>query len=298
MNWWKVALYWVLAGLLTLNLVRHEASLPGGGELEGEAKGTLAMPFLEAVPERIDRVRLEKGDAAIDYQRKDGRWVVLQPAGLRPPGDVIDAMLDSLTTLPPVQVVAEGVEQQGQFGLEPPFARIRLEQQGSVVSTIVLGTTSPTGTAVYAKQSGRDQVMLIGLNARYYVDLAFEDAKRQAAAGPEAAPAVEPSSGEPAGDAAVGKQAEMAAQPAPAKLSAPASKASGKPAAATKPAAKKPAAKAAPSKSAAKPAAKKTAPKSEPKNGTKTPAKSSAKSAGSSATRAGTKPVSKATGSR
>jgi hypothetical protein len=64
----------------------------------------------------------------------------------------------------------------------------------------VLGELSPTRTAVYARKSGSDDIALIGLNAKYYIDLVFENVRRQrASAGIEApepapggAPAVVP----------------------------------------------------------------------------------------------------------
>lgn len=175
MSWLRVALYYALAALLSTHLwsVASERSAVTTPVVEQK------LPFLEAVPERIDRVRIEADDLAVQFERREGRWIVTDPEGLAPPGDVVDALLESLTTLPAIEIVSEGVEQEGQFGLLPPKARIRVEQQGEVLSTIVLGELSPTRTAVYAKKSGKEEVALIGLNARYYIDLVLENVRRQ-----------------------------------------------------------------------------------------------------------------------
>jgi hypothetical protein len=174
-SWLRIAIYYAVAVALTMHLVgvsrERAAALP---DVQVEK-----TPFLEAVPQRIDRVRLEEGDQAVQFERREGRWVVTDPEGLAPPGDVVEALLETLTTLPAIEIVADGIQHEGQFGLVPPRARIRVEQEGTLVSTIALGELSPTRTAVYAKKSGKDEVALIGLNARYYLDLVFENVKRQ-----------------------------------------------------------------------------------------------------------------------
>lgn len=185
MSWLRIAIYYAVAALLTAHLL----SVTGAREVETATTADAKLPFLEAVPERIDRVRAEQDDLAVQFERRDGRWIVTEPEGLAPPGDVVDALLETLTSLPAIEIVSDGVEHEGQFGLVPPRARIRLEQEGTLVSTIVLGELSPTRTAVYAKKSGKDEVALIGLNSRYYLDLVFENVKRQRQSSGAAAPA-------------------------------------------------------------------------------------------------------------
>ena len=175
MSWPKVIAYYALAALLSFHLLAVARERAGAVPEPTAANA----PFLAAVPERIDRVRMEKDATIVQVERKDGRWIVTEPEGIAPPGDVIDAVLDSLTSLPPIEIVSDGVEHEGQFGLIPPRARIRIEQQGELVSTIILGELSPTRTAVYAKRSGKDEVALIGLNGKYYIDLIFENVRRQ-----------------------------------------------------------------------------------------------------------------------
>jgi hypothetical protein len=176
MSWPRICFYYALAALLTFHLAgvaRERAAV------SADPAKAAATPFLEAVPERIDRVRMEKDGIAIVFERRDGRWVFTEPEGLSPPGDVVDAVLESFTSLPAIEIMEGGPEHEGQFGLVPPRARIRIEQQGALVSTIILGELSPTRTAVYAKKSGQDDVALIGLNAKYYIDLVFENVRRQ-----------------------------------------------------------------------------------------------------------------------
>jgi len=192
MSWAKILAYYALAALLTFHLV----SVTREQDAVQEPAANAAGPFLEAVPERIDRVRMEGETMAVQFEKRDGRWVTTEPEGLAPPGDVIDAVLESLTSLPAIEIVADGTQHEDQFGLVPPRMRIRIEQQGELVSTIVLGELSPTRTAVYAKKSGKDEVALIGLNSKYYIDLVFENVRRQlgsaGAVAPKGAPELAP----------------------------------------------------------------------------------------------------------
>lgn len=184
MSWPRILVTYLVAALLTFHLVGKGRD----ATVAEEQAATPTAPFLEAVPERIDRVRMEDRSIAVQFERRDGRWITTEPEGLAPPGDVVDAVLESFTSLPAIEIVATGVDHEGQFGLAPPSARVRIEQQGAVVSTIVLGDLSPTRTAVYARKSGKDEVALIGLNAKYYLDLVFENIRRQRGSGGIAAP--------------------------------------------------------------------------------------------------------------
>ncbi|MFN2376914.1 MAG: DUF4340 domain-containing protein [Candidatus Binatia bacterium] len=175
MSWPRILVTYLVAALLTFHLVGKDRD----ATVAEEQSAATTTPFLEAVPERIDRVRMEDRSMAVQFERRDGRWITTEPEGLAPPGDVVDAVLESFTSLPAIEIVATGVEHEGQFGLVPPSARVRIEQEGAVVSTIVLGDLSPTRTAVYARKSGKDEVALIGLNAKYYLDLVFENIRRQ-----------------------------------------------------------------------------------------------------------------------
>lgn len=177
MSWPKIIAYYLVAAVLSFHLFgvwrERNPVIP--------VAAVTSEPFLVAVPERIDRVRFDTEELSVQFERRDGRWVITEPDGVSSPGDVIDAVLESLTGLAPIEVVSEGVDKEGQFGLSPPRVRVRLESEGEVVSNIVFGELNPTRTAVYARKAGKDEVVLLGLNPKYYIDLVFENVRRQKA---------------------------------------------------------------------------------------------------------------------
>lgn len=184
MSWARIALYYVCAIGLALYLQGELGRLHSAQQ----APAATTLPFLEAVPERIDRLRAERDDLSIEFQRgEDGRWTVAEPPGVSCPNDIVDAVLDSLTSVPPIDVVDAG-SGPAQYGLNPPRIRMRVETAGEIVSTIAFGELNPTRTAVYAKKSGKEEIYLLGLNARYYLDLIFENVRRQLASAGVAIP--------------------------------------------------------------------------------------------------------------
>lgn len=205
MSWPRIALYYLLAigiGLYLQGEIRRLHPLAA-------VPVATTLPFVEAVAERVDRLRAEREDLSVEFRKREGRWVVTEPEGVTSPSDIVDAVLESLTSLPPIEVVADNSE-HGQYGLNPPRIRVRIEAGGEILSTIAFGELNPTRTAVYAKKSGKEEIYLLGLNSRYYLDLVFENVRRQmASAGVTVAP--------PAG-------VEEVTEPAPAIETAPAPK--------------------------------------------------------------------------
>ena len=80
MSWSKIIAYYALAALLTFHLLgvtdEHDAA-------QAPAAST-AGPFLEAVPERIDLIRMESESMALQFEKREGRWVTTEPEDLAP----------------------------------------------------------------------------------------------------------------------------------------------------------------------------------------------------------------------
>jgi hypothetical protein len=185
-SWLRVFAYWVVALVVGGHVWSQTGGIEGlGAAWQGPSDVVEQAPFLEAVPERIDRIRVERGDVSVTLDRRGERWEISDPPGMASPSDIADALLDTLTRLPPIEMVAEEAGADGAYGLNPPQTRLRLDSGGEIVSTVALGTRNPTATAVYAKKSGEGRVYLLGLNAQYYIDLLLESVERQVRADPD-----------------------------------------------------------------------------------------------------------------
>ncbi len=182
-TWRSVAVYWVLAAVVGLQLHFESRERLAFSQPDQERP---RAPLVAVAPESVDAVRVARGSAAVDLVRTQGRWSVRPPARADMSSDLVDALIDSLTTIPPVEVVSEGGERSdtnpgaSEYGLDPPHYRIAMAIAGKPVAEVEIGQRNPTRTAVYARVAGDARLYLMGLNAQYYVDLIFEQAERGA----------------------------------------------------------------------------------------------------------------------
>lgn len=133
-----------------------------------------AIPFLAARPENVEEVELEMSGQYARIKRAGSRWEVVQPAGREVSADLISALLTAILEIPEVEIVGASDDQATKFGLESPTAELRLRPSDGPVLTVRLGALNPARTAVYAGGSGTRDVVLLGLNVRYYLDLVAE----------------------------------------------------------------------------------------------------------------------------
>jgi hypothetical protein len=136
--------------------------------------GVTPIPFLAAKPEDIEEVDIEMSGQSAQLKRAGTRWEVIQPAGKELSGDLVSALLTAVLEVPEVEVVGVLDDRAVDFGMDAPTAELRLKQAGRPSLDIRLGALNPARTAVYASGSGTPQVVLLGLNVRYYLDLVAE----------------------------------------------------------------------------------------------------------------------------
>lgn len=175
MSWSRGFLYWTVALLLG-------SLLWSGAQQEDAVDGTAdaeRAPILALVRERVDRVVVESKGRTIEIARGgDGRWVVREPAGTEVPHDIVEAVIETLSSVPVIESVSDDTDSDRQFGLDPAEMKVRFEVAGTVVGNLALGRPNPTRTAFYARRVGEDRVFLLGLNSKYYLDLIGESVSR------------------------------------------------------------------------------------------------------------------------
>ncbi len=177
MSWPKIIAYYVIAALLGSYVY---AEMGGRGSDEPAVAESLE-PLLEGPASRIERLDLTGRNLRLSLARVEGRWRLQAPEGLSVTSDLIEALLETLSEIPPIEIVAAADEELGRFGLAPPEWVIATK--GSEGSSIIeLGLRSPTSTALYAKTETSRDVYLVGLNALYYVDLISQELEGQIAA--------------------------------------------------------------------------------------------------------------------
>lgn len=132
-----------------------------------------APPALPPTPARpgpdIVALRVTAGDRQVEARRVDDRWQVAAPHADAVTSDLVDALVTAVLDAPAEPVTSSGP--LDEFGLERPFARIELVRRAGKPVTVLVGRTNPADTGVYGQLEGNPQVVLMGLNVRYYVEL-------------------------------------------------------------------------------------------------------------------------------
>jgi len=132
-------------------------------------------PLLAASPAEVATVELSSPSERLAAVRHAGGWrdAAGRPWAAAPVSDVVH----TLAGLRPVMVIDAAPPDLGDYGLAGDATRLRLARaDGTTVLDLQLGERNPAGTGVYARRSGRPEVLLVG------AILAWEVEKLRAAA--------------------------------------------------------------------------------------------------------------------
>ncbi len=173
MSWRRIAITYALA--LAFGLYTYAVERTRGSEVPIAV--VAPDPILPILATRVTDVAMSWGDSAVQLKRDGTRWTVVAPIGAEVTSDLVTAILETLSTISPIEIMEEGNANADEYGLAQPTARLRVGGDGKQIE-LLLGSHNPTRTAVYASTSGDERIYLLGLAARYYVQLLFEELDR------------------------------------------------------------------------------------------------------------------------
>lgn len=179
MSWRRIGIIYALCAVLGAYLYTVQSTTSPEGPLQDEG----LPPVAEVLSTRVTRITIAWPGVELDAVRDGERWRVERPAGGTATSDLIDTLIDTLTSIPPIQRVDEDDANLAEYGLAPPYAVVTLVGDEPEPLRVSLGRQNPTRTAVYVAKPGGQDVYLLGLAARYYVELLRDEIR---AAGPQA----------------------------------------------------------------------------------------------------------------
>ena len=171
MAWTRALVYVVTAVLLA---IVYFTATPTPRHAPAADPAAAASP--EAPHMAIDTVRVEADGRTVGARRARDQWQVVDPPGAAVPSDLIEALVSAVLDTPAVPVAGDG-QRPSDFGLDAPSARVIFGRPGGTPVTLTLGGTNPAATGVYGRLDGNPQIILVGLNVRYYIDLVLRQAK-------------------------------------------------------------------------------------------------------------------------
>lgn len=175
-SWRRIGIMYGLSLVLALYIY----AMMGGDESAQDVYTVAVTPIVPMLGSRVTGIAVRWSDRVLVLRRDGERWAVDQPPGAQITSDLVSAVVDTLTTIPPIEMIAEGEADSEEYGLKTPVARLRITGDLDKPIEIAIGGQNPTRTAVYASRVDEGRVYLIGLAARYYVQLLFEELTGQA----------------------------------------------------------------------------------------------------------------------
>ena len=145
---------WILAGILLLLL----AAAYGTGMLD-EKISTVETPQLNVPDEQPSSIHISGGNQEIALQRKDGRWMIMQPVTARADSPAVRTLLTNLQELSIDRVVTSSTDRLASYGLDTGAVEVSInwaDQQ----ETLVVGDPG-TGSASRYVQIGDDARILM-----------------------------------------------------------------------------------------------------------------------------------------
>ena len=175
MRWRQVGFLYVVLAILAVFYVWERPATP---VREGERPPR--PRFLTVTANDVAAIRLVRGGRTVSLRRNGRDWVVVEPAGMQVPNDLVSGFLQALLTTEEIDHVATTTGELGSFGLDDQADRVELAPASGDAVVVTLGGTNPTGTALYARRGPDGGVVLIGRQVRDYEDMIYNALPRGA----------------------------------------------------------------------------------------------------------------------
>jgi hypothetical protein len=129
------------------------------------------FPFPESA---IQSIAIRTGVVQATLTRRDQRWELSAPARAGLNQEQVESLLSTITGLVQIEVVSQGTEELGQYGLENPSMNITLSAAGAAPVTLLVGSDCPTGVSMYGMIQGTKDVIQIGTLLKFSINSFLE----------------------------------------------------------------------------------------------------------------------------
>jgi len=143
-----------------------------------EADTVPQVQFLPVTAANVAAVEIQAHGVRGRFVRSGDRWQIAEPPGKQVPADLIAAIVSAVTERAELEIVNSGDAPSADFGLASAATQLALYQADGSVIRVLLGARNPAQTAVYARREGKPDVVLLGLNVQYYIELVIEALQR------------------------------------------------------------------------------------------------------------------------
>ncbi len=169
MTWPRGLAYVCIWMLLTIAWAAQRRSVP---KMEPPSS-PVNKPFGDLKPADVVGIEIAMDGQILDARLADGRWEVSRPAGSTLAADLIPALVDAVLDVREIKTIRPAAPSLDEFGLADPVAHLTFRAADGASLRVVLGGLNPAQTAIYGRAEGAPEIVLLGLNVRYYLRMAL-----------------------------------------------------------------------------------------------------------------------------
>ena len=113
-------------------------------------------------PADVAEVRLKRSDDVVRLKREADGWRILEPVAARADRGAVDDALTTIVTAKADREIAAAPASLTEFGLDKPAAEVTATLKDGKQLGLLLGSKSPTGVWVYARDRDKPAVFVVG----------------------------------------------------------------------------------------------------------------------------------------
>lgn len=158
MRWQTTAVLAVLFALLAGFYYVYEVRMAPERDRVASAKGRV----FTGEPGDATEVSIRRPDETIRLARDGDTWQMVEPLEVRGSGSTVHEMLTSVLTARIDREIAAAPDSVAEYGLDTPAAVVSVALKDGTQLGLELGSRNPTGVWVYARETGKPAVFLVG----------------------------------------------------------------------------------------------------------------------------------------
>ncbi len=125
--------------------------------------------LFSAKPDDVTSLVLKSGDQEMRFEKRSGTWEILHPVRSGVDSFALTRLLNRLTGLKSLRVIAESPKNLSEFGLQQPEATLTF-RAGGQDNTLFIGHTSPIEKGYYVAKGGDGRVYFVSGDDRRALD--------------------------------------------------------------------------------------------------------------------------------
>jgi len=141
-----------------------------------EASVPASPKILSLKQDDISKIELKKSGAApIVLSKSNGNWRIDQPQSLGTDQSSVSSILTTLSSLNSERLVEDKAANLNQYGLGEAAFEALITEKDNKTHSLVLGDTTPTGSAVYARLEGDPRVFTVATYEKNNIEKELND---------------------------------------------------------------------------------------------------------------------------